>query len=138
MRNTEPSGETKALGARITAARAEKGGMSVAKLAELAGVSKAYMHQIENGDCARPSAQVLFGIAQVLDTSIAHLLGKGPSGPEPGTVQIPASLQEYAKSHPDLRQEDIEMLARIKFRDKQPTEPKDWDYLWESIKRSVK
>ncbi len=137
MRNTDSSEETKALGARITAARADKG-ISVARLAELAGVSKAYMHQIENGDCARPSAQVLFNIARVLNTSIAHILGHGPKGPEPGTVQIPDSLKEYAKEHKELTQEDVEMLAMIKFRDQQPKDAKDWDYLWESIKRSVK
>lgn len=137
MRNADSSEETKALGARITAARTEKE-ISVARLAELAGVSKAYMHQIENGDCARPSAQVLFNVAQVLDTSVAHLLGRGPKGPEPGTVQIPDSLKVYASAHPELTQEDIEMLAMIKFRHQQPKDAKDWDYLWESIKRSVK
>lgn len=137
MRNTESSEDSKALGTRITEARTAKG-ISVARLAELADVSKAYMHQIENGDCARPSAEKLFNIAQVLDTSVAHLLGRGPKGPEPGTVQIPDSLREYANAHPELTQEDIEMLARIKFRDQQPTDAKGWDFLWESIKRSLK
>lgn len=137
MRNTDSSEDSKALGARITEARNEKN-ISVARLAELAGVSKAYMHQMENGDCARPSAQVLFNIAQSLDLSVAYLLGRGAKAPEPGTVQIPDSLRDYANSHPDLTQEDIEMLARIKFRKMQPKAPEDWGYLLESIKRSVK
>lgn len=137
MRKADSGVDTAALGARIREARNEKG-ISVAKLADLAGVSKAYMHQIENGECARPSAQVLFNIAQSLGTSVAYLLGRGPKGPEPGTVQIPQSLREFANSEPELTQEDIEMLARIRHRQNQPETASDWQYLWESIKRSVK
>lgn len=137
MSDTGRANEAKELGERMKAARSEKG-LSVAELARLAEVSKAYIHQIENGDCQRPSAQVLFGIATVLETSVAHLLGKGPSGPESGVVRIPESLQKFAASNPELKQEDVQMLARIKHRGEQPKNEDDWAYLWESIKRSVK
>jgi len=137
MRNADPSKEARALGARVTGARTAKG-ISVAQLAELAGVSKAYMHQIENGECRRPSAQVLFDIANVLGTSVGYLLGRTPNTPEPAKVRIPASLRRFAESHPELKEEDVEMLARIRHRGDQPKTEKDWEYLWESIKRSVR
>ncbi len=85
MRNANSGEDTSALGARITGARTAKG-ISVAQLADLAGVSKAYMHQIENGECKRPSAQVMFDIANVLGTSVGYILGRVPDNPEPGKV----------------------------------------------------
>jgi transcriptional regulator with XRE-family HTH domain len=136
MRTAAASSETKALAKRIATARGQKG-LSVAKLAELAGVSRAYIHQIENGECPRPSAQVLFNIAAALGTSIAHLLGKAARGPEPGAVPIPGSLREFAAQQPDLKPEDVEMLARIRFRGGQPQRVEDWGYLWETIRRMV-
>ncbi|MBI2842741.1 MAG: helix-turn-helix domain-containing protein [Armatimonadetes bacterium] len=137
MRNADSSEETRALGARVTGARTAKG-VSVAQLAELAGVSKAYMHQIENGECKRPSAQVMFDIANVLGTSVGYLLGRTPDTPEPGKVRIPASLRRFAELHQEIGKEDVEMLARIRHRGDQPKTEKDWEYLWESIKRSVR
>lgn len=137
MQNAVPSDEVRALGARITAGRTAKG-MSVAQLAELSGVSKAYMHQIENGECKRPSAQVMFDIASVLGTSVGYLLGRTPNGSEPGRVRVPASLREFAEQQPEIGEDEIEMLARIRHRGDQPKTAKDWEYLWESIKRSVR
>jgi transcriptional regulator with XRE-family HTH domain len=137
MRSVAPSSGAKALAERVATARRQKG-LSVAKLAELAGVSKAYVHQIEKGECPRPSAQVLFNIAAALGTSIAHLLGRAARGPEPGAVPIPDSLREFAAQQPDLKPEDVEMLARIRFRGDQPQTVEDWGYLWESIKRTIK
>ena len=137
MRRPDSNEDAAASGARIKGARVDKG-LSVAKLAELAQVSKAYMHQIENGECFRPSAQILYDIAQSLGTSVAYLLGRASKGPEPEATPIPQSLREFANSEPDLTQEDIEMLARIRHRQNQPESASDWRYLWESIKRSVK
>jgi len=135
MDNSQTKSDPQALGERLKAARGE---MPVAKLAELAGVSKAYIHQIENGECQRPSAQVLFSIATITGTSVAYLLGKGPNAPEPGVTQMPESLIEFSKTQSDIKQADLEMLARIKHRGRQPKTADDWKYLWESIKRMVR
>ena len=135
MRTAEVGKEAKALGERVAAARKQKG-FSVSKLAELAGVSKAYVHQIEKGECPRPSAHVLFNLATVLETSIAHLLGRAASGPEPGTVAIPDALRELAARRNDLEQADVEMLARIRRRGDQPRSVEDWDFIWQAIKRT--
>lgn len=137
MVKSDSGNEAKALGERVAKERNQLG-LSVAKLAELAGVSKAYVHQIENGDCQRPSAHVLFSIATTLGTSIAYLLGKSSSSPEPDTIHIPESLQRFASDVDELTPDDIKMLARIKHRDHQPDNVEDWRYLWESIKRSIR
>jgi len=136
MSRGDKSRDATALAQRMAAARRDKG-LSVAKLAELAGVSRAYIHQIENGECPRPSAQVLFSIAAALGTSIAHLLGRAAKGPEPEAVVIPDGLRQFAAEQPDLRPEDVEMLARIRLRGRQPKTAQDWAYLWESIRRTV-
>jgi len=137
MRSMAAGSGTKELAERVATARRQKG-LSVAKLAELAGLSKAYIYQIEKGECPRPSAQALFDIATALGTSIAHLLGRAAKGPEPGAVPIPDSLREFAAQQPNLKPEDVEMLARIRFRGHQPQSVEDWGYLWETIRRMVK
>lgn len=77
------------LGERIKAKRKEFG-LSYTALAQLAGISKAHLHQIEKGDCPRPSAAVLYEIATALETTIEYLLGHDevgvidPDGPHCG------------------------------------------------------
>lgn len=137
MPATTVSDPAQKLGERIATARKAKE-MSVAQLADLAGVSRAYLHQMENGDCKRPSAQVMYDIATVLETSVAHLLGKGDAAREPGACVIPKSLLELVLLRPDIVKEDVEMLAAIRHRGKQPRTAKDWEFVWESIRRSVR
>ena len=63
------------LSQKIRQLRKEKG-LSLNKLAEEAGVSKAYLSQLENSVSKQPSAEVLFKIASALGTTIADLLDK--------------------------------------------------------------
>jgi hypothetical protein len=49
---------------------------------------------------------------------------------------VSPSLREFADKY-DLPKEDVEMLARIRFRGAQPSTESDWMYLYESIKRSI-
>jgi transcriptional regulator with XRE-family HTH domain len=137
MRRMDAGDEARTLGQRLASARKGKG-LSVINLAELAGVSKAYVHQIENGECPRPSAQVLFNLATALGTSIAHLLGRAASGPEPEAVPIPDSLRQFAAKRSDVTLADTEMLARIRFRGHQPRSVGDWEFLWQAIKQAMK
>lgn len=137
MPTATTSDEAGRLGERVATAR-RTNSLSVAQLADLAGVSRAYLHQIESGDCKRPSAQVLYNLATVLGTSIAHLLGKPDCDKEPVSRSIPRSLLELAASRSDIAREDVEMLAAIRHRGKQPRTTKDWEFVWESIVRSVR
>ena len=53
-------------------------GLSLPDLAERAGVSKAFLWEIESGKSKRPGAEVLFKVAEALQVTIAHLIGKQP------------------------------------------------------------
>ncbi len=121
------------LGHRIRQRREEKG-ISSAELARRAGISKGYLSEIENGSAARPSAEILYQLAINLGTTVADLLGKEI---RPATRTIPAALQEFAEQE-SLPEQDVEMLAHIRFRGQQPATADDWRFLYESIRRSVR
>lgn len=130
-----PSTGTPSVGDRIKQRREEKG-QSLSRLAEAAGISKSYLHDIENGGSVMPSAEVLFNIAEVLETSVAVLLGKRPNvSPSPST-SIPASLLEYADEH-KLSEEEVHRLACIKYRNRAPKRKEDWAFIHEAIKRAI-
>ena len=113
--------------------RREEAGLSGAELARRTDLSRAYLSEIETGRALRPSGPVLYRIASELGTTVADLLGEE----QPVlSKRIPDSLSRFAKSSA-LTQPDIEMLAQIKFRGKQPQSEDDWRFLYESIKRSV-
>ncbi|MCT2534459.1 helix-turn-helix domain-containing protein [Aquibacillus koreensis] len=63
------------IGERIRLLRREKG-LSITKLASLAGISKSYLSYIERNIQKNPSLQVLSKIAITLDTTIEYLLGE--------------------------------------------------------------
>ena len=121
------------LGERIKQRREEKG-LTAADLARRASLSKGYLSEIESGRAPRPSAEILYQIAVALGTTVADLLGKEV---RPALQAIPASLREFAELA-NLPQEDVQMLAQIRFRGEQPSTVDDWRYLYESIKRSIR
>ena len=121
------------LGERIKQRREEKG-LTAADLARRASLSKGYLSEIESGRAPRPSAEILYQIAVALGTTVADLLGKEV---RPASQAIPASLREFAEDA-NLPQEDVQMLAQIRFRGEQPSTVDDWRYLYESIKRSIR
>ncbi len=121
------------LGTRIRQRREEKG-LTAAELARQAQISKGYLSEIESGSAARPSADILYRLATALGTSIADLLGKEV---RPVTRAIPDTLQAFA-TRAQLPTEDVEMLAQIRFRGEQPETLDDWQFLYESIKRSIR
>jgi len=123
------------LGSRIRELR-EQQGITLGECARRAGLSKAYLSQIEKGHVEKPSAQSLYQIATVLGTSVGALLG-AMSNSEEGEVTIPRSLEEFA-GEAGLSDADKLMLARIRYRGKRPQRAEDWRYLWESIRRSTR
>ncbi len=121
-----------ALGDRIKQRRNEKR-MSAVELARQAEVSKGYVSELESGRAARPSGDVLYRLATALGTTVADLLGQEI---RPATREVPAALRQYAEEA-DLPEEDVRMLAQIRFRGEQPATKDDWRYLYESIRRSI-
>lgn len=125
-----------ALADRIKLRRTQKG-MSAAELARAAGISKGYLSEIEGADSnkvVRPSADVLYRVATALGTSVADLLEKDA---RPAPREISPSLRLFAdKNH--LPEEDVQMLADIRFRGDQPVDERDWAFLYDAIQRSIR
>lgn len=121
------------IGQRIRRRREDKQ-WTLPKLSEVAGVAKGYLWELEADKAARPSAASLFKIATALGTSIADLLGEEV---REEVVDVPESLRRFAEKH-QLSQEDVKMLSGIHYRGARPKDEDDWNYLLESIRRSVR
>lgn len=125
-----------ALADQIKRRRLEQG-LTLAELARRANVSKGYLHRMENeSNAPRPSADVLFRIAFALGTTVGDLLEKQLPTPENDLTNIPDSLREFAIAE-RLSDDDIRMLAQIRYRGEHPRSVDDWKYLYESIKRTI-
>lgn len=121
-----------ALGDRIRQRREDKE-WSAIELARQASVSKGYVSELESGRAARPSGDVLYRLATALGTTVADLLEQEI---RPVARDVSAALRDFA-AESDLPEEDVRMLAQIRFRGEQPATKDDWRYLYESIRRSI-
>jgi transcriptional regulator with XRE-family HTH domain len=124
------------MGQRIKQRREELQ-ISLTQLSEKAGVAKGYIWELENENSdkdVRPSADTVFKIAEALGTSAADLLGKKIQ--QTSTPDIPDTLRQFAEAQ-DLTEADVEMLARIEFRGEKPETKDDWQYIYESIRRTI-
>jgi transcriptional regulator with XRE-family HTH domain len=124
------------IGERIRARR-DEANLSLAELARRVGISKGYLHNLESGDAASPSAEILFRIANELGTTIADLMGEAEQLVSRAKSRIPDSLRNFA-IQANLPEKDIQMLANIEYRGKQPENEDDWRYIYESIKRTIR
>ena len=126
-----------ALADQIQRRRLEKK-LSLTELANLAQVSKGYLSQLENNpDGPRPSADILYRIAFALETTVGELLEKRSPNMSDQPAPIPPGLREFA-AHSHLGQDEIQMLAQIKYKGDQPKTADDWRFLYESIKRVIR
>lgn len=73
--------------------------LTLDELALRANVSKPYLSQLENGDSKRPSAEILYRIAVVLDMSLAELMGKKLILNKDIADSPPPALQEAAMKY---------------------------------------
>lgn len=123
------------VGERIKARREELG-KSLTEVAETAGISKSALHDLETRPNVRPSAELLYSIAEALDTTVGFLLGRRRNPlSEEARIDIPAGLEEFAR-RAKLTDEDKKRLACIKYRDRQPKSPEDWEFVWLAIQRA--
>ncbi len=110
---------------------------SLNKLAEMAGVSKAYLSQLENNVSKQPSAEVLLKIASALRTTIADLLDKPVRVYAKDFGEMPDGLRELIDEQGDtldIREEDVKMLMSIRYRGNQPETPEDWEHILRTIR----
>ncbi len=129
-----------AIGRTIKASRDELG-LSLNQLADGSGVSKGYLSQLENGNVARPSADALARIAEALGKPLHELLGERPAAEESG-ARLPKGLAEMLADRSEkgkaVPPEDVEMLRSIRYRGRQPRTAADWDFLYETIVRTIR
>lgn len=126
------------VGKRIAARRQMKG-FSLPELAEAANVSRGYLWQLETGEEPNPSLAVLMRIATALDTTVADLLGQSGvrARQSPVPDALPRGLKEFLdeqkrKSEP-VEEEIVRALAQLQARG-----VKDWEFIYEAIKRTQK
>jgi len=111
--------------------------LSLTEVAGRAQISKAYLSQLERGASTTPSHDVLRRLATALGTSIADLTGTSKSWQPSESNKLPTSLRAFARNA-RIPETDVEMLAGIHYRGKQPGEPDDWAHSYETIKRTVR
>lgn len=123
------------LGERVRNYREDRG-LTPARLAEIASVSRSYLSELESGrgSAQRPSADTLYRIAKALGVAMSDLLGR-PIITEPNRAR-PPSLLKFAKAH-RLPEADIEMLASIEFRGEKPKTPERWAFIYQAIRNSA-
>lgn len=125
------------LGRNIRTQRTGRG-WSLGDLAEKAGISKAYLSDLENGKGGRPNIQYLLQVASCLETTIEELV-KGASTSEEteaqpaGSRPLPAGLREFAQAE-KLADEEVEMLAQLHFRGNRPRDAEGWRAVFQVLK----
>ena len=122
------------LGQRIRRFRLDAG-LTPTELADQAEVSKSYVSSLESETEPerRPSAEILYKLAQALGVAMSDLLGKTP-GLTPGQERTPELLR-FATDY-RLPEADIDMLASIQFRGDRPRSVDRWRFIYEAIKNS--
>lgn len=124
------------VGTRIKRFRTDAG-LSLTALADKAGISKGYLHTLENGteERRRPSAKTLHAVAQALGLTIADLLGKRLVADE--FTNVPPELRELADEE-GWPESDTRMLAMIQFRGEPPRTKERWRYIYNAIQMSTR
>jgi transcriptional regulator with XRE-family HTH domain len=117
-----------AFGKQVRDRRREEN-LSQAELADLVGVSRNYLSQIERGQATNLSWQVRDRLTSRLGLKTDPMLDQLPA-------DLPASLAEFAQiAH--LPPDDVLMLARLQYRGQQPTTPEKWELLYNVIKMTM-
>lgn len=143
------------LGSQIKELRATMG-LTLPALAAKAGVSKGYLWKIEQSAVnrfvrVRPSSQTISKIAAVLRVSVEDLMESGRSQRGDRTMvahhivprkpHLPKSLvkfvEESVRRGEKLSDDEIEMLAGIRYRGQVPNSVEDWGYIFQSIIRTI-
>jgi transcriptional regulator with XRE-family HTH domain len=119
------------IGRRVREER-EKAGLSLARLADASGLTKAYLVRLENQG-GNPSVEVISQIAEALDLTAADFLG-GPVIRFVGDEsEVSPSLRAFADQS-KLSSSDVTMLASIRWRDQQPPQTVErWQYVYRSL-----
>jgi transcriptional regulator with XRE-family HTH domain len=119
--------ELKSFGQRVRARRVEEG-WSQEELARKAGISRNYLSQIERGVATNLSWQVMEKLVTELGLRTSEIFEE-----QWDWSNLPPSLAEFARKF-DLPADDVSMLARIRYRGRQPNTPEEWQLLYNAIR----
>lgn len=95
------------LGEKLNTLRKEKG-LTLDKLAELSGLSKSYIWELENRESQRPSAEKLNALGKVLGVDAVFFLEDDVREPEERHRDA-----AFYRDYQDLESEDKERLRKI-------------------------
>lgn len=118
----------------------EMRGLTLPDLAVKAGVSKAFLWEIESGKSRRPGAEVLFKIAEALGVTILHLLGKRPAQEAQSLIEpeINAGLRSFINERKlqgrPLDPEEIKSLSFVQLKGGRPTTKEQWSLVYGMLK----
>lgn len=123
------------VGARIRMER-NRSGLSLARLAEMTGISKTYLVRLEGDEKANPSLETLHRIATALDVTVADLLGRPRMTFETDDAIVSPSLRAFA-DETQITAAELKMLASIRWRrGDEPRTPDRWRFIYNSLKGS--
>lgn len=122
----------KSFGKRVRERR-EQEGLSQAELAEKVGISRTYLSEIERDLATNLSWRVVESLTIELGLSIEPEV-EG----EQRLKNLPPGLAEFQASRDDIPEQDILMLASLKFRGKQPTTRDGWALIYNAIEVATK
>jgi transcriptional regulator with XRE-family HTH domain len=130
----KPAETPSAFGTRLRTYR-EQRGLTLTQLSEETGHSKGYLSSLENNHQERrPSAEVLYTLAQALGVTMSDLMGRKLL-PAAQPNDVPESLKTFAEEA-ELNEADLHMLASIQFRGEQPRTVDRWRFIYNSIRTS--
>jgi transcriptional regulator with XRE-family HTH domain len=115
-------------------------GLTLPALATKAGVSKAFLWEIESGKSKRPGAEVLFKIAEALEVTIAHLMGKEPGQEARDLIEpevnhgLHAFINERKVQGRPLDPEEVKSLSYVQLRGGRPTTKEQWSLVYGMLK----
>ena len=107
-------------------------GFTLPDLAARAGVSKAFLWEIESGKSRRPGAEVLFRIAEALGVTIAQLMGRPPEREVQNLIEpeinvgLRAFINERKIQGRPLEPEEIKSLSFVQLKGGRPTTKEQW------------
>ncbi len=114
-------------GQKVRARRLEEG-WSQEELARRTDISRNYLSQIERGAATNLSWQIVERLVTELGLRTSDVFEE-----QWNHSNLPPGLAEFAR-RANLPAGDVEMLARIQYRGKQPNTPEEWELLYDAIK----
>lgn len=111
-------------------------GLTLPDLAIRAGVSKAFLWEIETGNSKRPGAEILYKIAEALGVTIAHLMGKQLAAEARDMVEpeinegLRAFINQRKTQGQALDPDEIKSLSFVQLKGGRPTTREQWALIY--------